>query len=234
MSDKRKKQKFAEKREQRRLRDLDTAGHLAKGASLPRGAVPADHSQQVPNNSYSPPPDFYVDIEFVCKDCEAQGVWTGKQQKWYYEVAKGSLFCTAVRCHDCRQKHTERHSGRGDPNPIKHVGSLMKSIREKVSPWLIKAGFEFEGKSNRGDSPSAWLDYSRPSLDLRILFDPQEARLIAETMDDHAECDVIASVELDRASTLSLLDGIDEFSSAVVDHLRAHPAILAVTDQESP
>ena len=78
------------------------------GVELPLGAVAADKSQQPPNNSYSPPPDYYVDIEFTCKDCGSQEVWTAEQQKWYYEVAKGSLYATAVRCRDCRNKIKEQ------------------------------------------------------------------------------------------------------------------------------
>ena len=115
MSDKRKKQKFAAKREQRRLKQepqrlkqLAEQGRLVNGVELPLGAVPADKSQQVPNNSYSPPPEYYVDIEFICEDCGRQEVWTGEQQKWYYEVAKGSLYATAVRCRDCRNKITDQ------------------------------------------------------------------------------------------------------------------------------
>lgn len=104
MSDKRKKHKFAAKREQRRLNKLAEQGRVADGVELPRAAVAADISQQVPNNSYSPPPDHYVDLEFTCKDCGRHEVWTAKQQKWYYEVAKGSLFATAVRCRECRNR----------------------------------------------------------------------------------------------------------------------------------
>ncbi|MCA9221639.1 MAG: zinc-ribbon domain containing protein, partial [Planctomycetales bacterium] len=33
-------------------------------------------------------------------------VWSAQQQKWYYEVAKGSLYATAIRCRECRQKRS--------------------------------------------------------------------------------------------------------------------------------
>jgi hypothetical protein len=68
----------------------------------PDGAVAADASQQVANNSYDSPPTFYIDIAFTCRDCGSDEVWTAEQQKWYYEVAKGTLYATAVRCRDCR------------------------------------------------------------------------------------------------------------------------------------
>lgn len=107
MGDKRKKKKFAEKRERRRLKRLADEGRLVNGKEVPAGAVLADPAQQVPNRSYSPPPTYYVDLEFTCCDCGRDEVWTAKQQKWYYEVAKGSLFATAIRCRDCRNKLNE-------------------------------------------------------------------------------------------------------------------------------
>lgn len=183
MSDKRKKDKFAAKREQRRLRQLNEEGRLVSGVELPRGAVLADQSQQVPNNSYSPPPDYYIDIEFTCRECGRHEVWTAKQQKWYYEVAKGLLYATAVRCRECRRKPAEQHTGRGDPNPIKHEGSLMKHVRRKIEPSLVEAGFQFDGKSASADSPSAWLDYSRPGLILSCFFDSFDCG-----SDERSEC----------------------------------------------
>ena len=70
---------------------------------MPGDAVAADPSKQVQNNSYDLPPVWYVDIDFVCVDCVAEETWTGAQQKWYYEEAKGTLYATAKRCHDCRR-----------------------------------------------------------------------------------------------------------------------------------
>ena len=81
----------------RQKRDIANGG-------LPPGAVAADTSQQVPINTYGGPKTFYVDIHFRCRDCRSKEVWTAKDQKWFYEVAKGSLHKTAVRCRDCRNK----------------------------------------------------------------------------------------------------------------------------------
>ena len=226
VSDQRKKLKVDAKRERRRLKRLADEGRLRKGVEIPRGAVPADPSQQVPNNSYSPPPSFYVDKEFVCVDCGRKEIWTAEQQKWYYEVAKGSLYATAVRCRECRRKHSEERRGHGDPNPIKHVGSLMKRVRSNLEPWLMKAGFQFDGKNKGTDSRTAWLDYTRPGLILRCLFEPREARLIAETMDDGAECKIVANVELCcPRSTSALVERIDDFTSAVQEVLRGLPVV---------
>lgn len=75
---------------------------LPKG--MPAGAIAADPLKQVPNNSYDPPPLWYVDKNFVCVDCGEEEVWTAAQQKWYFEEAKGTLYAIAKRCHSCRMK----------------------------------------------------------------------------------------------------------------------------------
>lgn len=71
--------------------------------SIPRGSIPADLSKQAPNNSYGPPL-FYEDVEFTCRDCGAEEVWTAEQQQRYFEVVQGSIYGRAVRCGPCRLK----------------------------------------------------------------------------------------------------------------------------------
>lgn len=65
--------------------------------------IPADLSKQAPNNSYCPP-RVYRDKPFKCVDCGKKEVWTATQQKWWYEVAKGPVQSTAIRCRPCRAK----------------------------------------------------------------------------------------------------------------------------------
>ena len=110
MSNKRKRSKLQAdrddvraRREEQRLKSLADAGRLANGVELPEGAIAADLSEQAPNNSYSPPL-YYVDQPFTCVDCGRDEVWTAQQQKWYYEVAKGTIYGTAVRCRTCREE----------------------------------------------------------------------------------------------------------------------------------
>jgi hypothetical protein len=189
---------------------------------IPQGAVTADPSQQVPNNSYSPPPLFYVDKDFDCVDCGRNETWTARQQKWYYEVAKGSLYATAVRCAACRRIHAAQRQVQGDPNPIKHIGSLMKHIRSNIEPELFKKGFQLEGRHAGSASTTAWLDYVRPGLSLRCLFDPRQGTLVAEAIDDAAHCQTITTAELPILhSTPALLKLVDEFTLAVCNYIQS-------------
>lgn len=70
-------------------------------AVAPPGTVAADPAQLAHNNSYFLPV-FYADRAFVCRDCGSHEVWTAKQQKWWYEIAKGPIDSQAVRCRPCR------------------------------------------------------------------------------------------------------------------------------------
>lgn len=231
MSHKRKKRKFEAKRQERRSKHLAECDRLVNGVKVPFGAVAADKSQQVPNNSYSPPPDYYVDIEFTCKDCGRKEIWTAENQKWYYEVAKGSLYATAVRCRDCRLRHRDQARGpgsRGDPNPIKHLGTLMKHLRRELEPAMFGAGFSFDGqkKFSRFGQGLAWLDYSRQEMLFRILFERHNARLVAEVVDEESghRNEVITDMDAPR-SQRELMERIDEFSLGVRRFLAGLPAI---------
>jgi hypothetical protein len=70
--------------------------------SVPLGAVAVDLAQLAHNTTWSLLPSFYIDTPFVCQDCGAHEIWTAKQQKWWYEIAKGRIETRAVRCRPCR------------------------------------------------------------------------------------------------------------------------------------
>jgi hypothetical protein len=70
--------------------------------SVPLGAVAVDFAQLAHNTTWSSLPSFYIDTPFVCKDCGGHEIWTAKQQKWWYEIAKGRIETRAVRCRPCR------------------------------------------------------------------------------------------------------------------------------------
>ncbi len=113
MSGKRKKTTRREERvdwhthkSQQRLRKLAEAGRLADDGEIPKDAIAADLTQQLPNNSYFPK-YFYQDIEFICTDCGVQEVWKAKDQKWFYEVIKGPIYAQPKRCRACRSKVRE-------------------------------------------------------------------------------------------------------------------------------
>lgn len=81
-------------------------------ADLVRKHTSVDVSLLAPDNSYGTP-DFvtlgvYVDRPFTCKKCAKLEVWTGPQQKWWYEIAKGNVWTTATMCRPCRRNEHAR------------------------------------------------------------------------------------------------------------------------------
>ena len=85
-----------------RLNAARTPNPWTPTKKVPSGAVAADPAQLAHNTTWSLLPSFYIDTPFVCKDCGAHEIWTAKQQKWWYEIAKGRIDTRAVRCRPCR------------------------------------------------------------------------------------------------------------------------------------
>jgi hypothetical protein len=103
------KQKKAQLRLQNaahRRRRLAAEGRLVLGHEVPPGAIAANPSKQTQSNSYATK-FFYVDQEFTCVGCGVDKVWTATQQKWYYEVAGGSIYGEAKRCRACRRRRRD-------------------------------------------------------------------------------------------------------------------------------
>jgi hypothetical protein len=93
-------------------RDEEERARIAAEAVASKKRIPADPAQMViPANSYFIPPEFYEDMEFTCRGCGVREVWTAADQKWWYEVAKGSIYSAAVLCGACRQARRQAHRG---------------------------------------------------------------------------------------------------------------------------
>jgi hypothetical protein len=80
----------------------------SKEGRIPAGAVAADPQRLAHNNTYGPLPRFYVDKLIVCRQCAKEEVWPAERQKWWYEVAQGSIHSQAVLCRSCRRAEREK------------------------------------------------------------------------------------------------------------------------------
>jgi len=108
-SGKQRRQEIKQKRLER-AKKLNDAANQQRMTYQPLYSVEADQSELDHNNTYGPLPLFYVDLPFICRDCGKEEVWTAKQQKWWYEIIKGDINSTAVRCRQCRKIEQERKS----------------------------------------------------------------------------------------------------------------------------
>jgi len=96
--------------------------------------IPVNEKLLAPYNSYGEADfvrrGYYADIPFRCVDCGKEEIWTGAQQKWWYEVAKGFVYSTAVRCRACRRQERAR---RDEARRVHLEGLARKQKERKVS-----------------------------------------------------------------------------------------------------
>ena len=90
----------------RRRKRAESAKAKPLGLSIVQSVlnVEANLSELTHTGTYGLLPLFYIDKHFACRDCKKNEVWTASSQKWWYEVAKGGIDTTAVRCLTCRKK----------------------------------------------------------------------------------------------------------------------------------
>ena len=102
------KQRRTEIMEKRRARIPVKESFDFYALPVPEGAIPTNREALSHNNTYGLLPLFYVDFAFNCRDCGCAQIWTGKQQKWWYEIMQGNINSLAVRCRPCRKKEQQR------------------------------------------------------------------------------------------------------------------------------
>ena len=70
-----------------------------KHAELLKSRVAVNSAALCPTNSYGAPHfvqrGYYQDQPFRCTDCGKQEIWTARQQRWWYELAKGDVWTRA-------------------------------------------------------------------------------------------------------------------------------------------
>ncbi len=99
------KQRRLEIKAIRRKRKELKSGYPLGGINYrPLNCIEADTYALEHNASMTPLPRYYVDKPFKCRDCGSHEIWTATSQKWWYEVAKGYIDSTAVRCKECRKR----------------------------------------------------------------------------------------------------------------------------------
>jgi len=110
MANKGKRERLELEKKIRRAKQLSTLDTCDPNVNIPPDAILADRSQLAHNQTISPLPRFYVDINFSCRNCGTEEIWTAEQQKWWYEEIKGSIFSHAVLCLACRNQEKNRKS----------------------------------------------------------------------------------------------------------------------------
>ena len=98
------------------------------------GTAPCNPENLAPSNSYGTPEfvqrGYYMDVLFQCASCLKQEVWSATRQKWWYEVAKGSVESRAKLCNPCRRAERER---KAEARRVHLQGVAAKSARRDAA-----------------------------------------------------------------------------------------------------
>src|SRR6185295_4393037 len=113
----------------RKLRQVRRA--VRRETPTPPGLVLVNVEALAPNNSYGAPQfvkrGYYEDVPFTCSSCGSNEIWRAGQQKWWYEVAKGSVYSTARLCRTCRRRDQAR---RAEARRVHLEGVVRKRARD--------------------------------------------------------------------------------------------------------
>lgn len=114
-----------------------TASRCAPAAARPHGTAPCNPAALAPSNSYGVPAfvarGYYEDLPFRCKDCGVEEIWRATQQQWWYEVAKGYVETTAIRCRACRRRERDRQRRERDRSLTGRLAKAERLAREHRS-----------------------------------------------------------------------------------------------------
>lgn len=136
----------------------------------------------------------YVDYPFICVSCGSEEVWTASRQKWWYEVAKGSLHSGAKLCRTCRR---DARSHKGEAHPLQNIRRWLGLIRDEIEPALLAAGWR--PVAGAGESRPESLSYDRDDVLARLRWEYPSYRavLILERRDDFdAPFRAVVSIEV--------------------------------------
>jgi len=118
------------RKRQQPMKERDSLGNKSQPRRSSDRLIPVNEALLAPNNSYGVADfvarGYYVDLPFRCVDCGKEEVWTGSQQKWWYEVAKGFVYSSAIRCRACRRKKRDQRDVAGR---VHQEGILQKRNR---------------------------------------------------------------------------------------------------------
>ncbi len=96
------------------LKELAEADRISKLHPVQQkhhpSSLPADPDKLKHINTYGVLPEFYLDRAFSCRACGKQEIWRARDQKWYYEEAKGHIDAMAVECHNCRKAKKQQQT----------------------------------------------------------------------------------------------------------------------------
>lgn len=112
-----------------------------------------------------------------------------------------------------------------DPNPIKHIGSLVQSMRTRIEPLLLARGFTWEpSPAPPANVRLRRLDYRRGEELIWCTFHGNDGYLLAEMLDGLGEVQPVAFLKFEPFTTMErFLEQLDEFLATVARFVETLP-----------
>jgi Probable zinc-ribbon domain len=88
---------------------------------LPRDAVEGDVSRQDFCTACHTPKYFYVDERHRCIQCGDDFMFTGREQKYWYETRRFNFCSVPIRCPRCRRRRRTEHALREQVAVARHA-----------------------------------------------------------------------------------------------------------------
>jgi len=201
----------------RKRREAEARERRLREAAL-NNAVLVDSSALAPYESPIPPDfvqrGYYLEAPFTCASCGSDQVWTAAQQKWWYEVAKGSIYSRPKLCRTCRR---DARLNKGKAHPLQAPLHWYRRIRDDLEPDMAASGWYLVTDVERVHLPA--LAYGRDNALVRFRWDcgASHSTLNLERLDDRDEdFRILAAVECDtyEATHGVLEQRYDEFLAA--------------------
>ena len=92
---------------------------------LPKGAVRGDVRKQHYCSAYDTPRYFYVDESKTCVQCGDEFLFSGREQKYWYESLRFHYDSVAIRCPRCRRRRRTENALR------EQIGATRRKLAEK-------------------------------------------------------------------------------------------------------
>ena len=95
----------------RRIARLIERQIISAASDVPANAIPLNPDKVCWGYSGKPTKAFYVELNFVCKDCGLMQTWFKEDQMWFYEETGATFDKRAARCLECRIRERSRIEG---------------------------------------------------------------------------------------------------------------------------
>lgn len=125
----------------RRWKRMEAQREVASCVRMPAGVLAADMGRlALIHGPHFWHPGYYKDCAYRCRDCGANGVWSARDQKWWYEQVQGSLDSRASRCQSCRARYRNWRQSHCNASEMAALRELWRDRPDRAARDRVEQG----------------------------------------------------------------------------------------------